>query len=460
MRNTTSKPSRRQFVGGAAAATIGMFHIVPRYCVAQSRQVPPSEKVRMAAIGVGGQGGSDLNEFKKTKQVEVVALCDVDLKRSANTYKIFPDAKTFKDYRRMFDAVEKDVDAVLVATPDHFHAVAAMAALKRGKHVYCEKPMAHSVWEVRQMMKAAVDNKVITQLGNQGHSFDTMRTFAEWVWDGAIGNVHTVHVACNAGNSAMGHVEEAKVPEPVPPTLDWDQWIGPAAFRPYNHAYCPGTWRSWMPFGTGTLGDWTCHVVDPVFWALDLGAPETVVAEAKNYDPVKDADTFPTGCNVTYKFQAKNGRGPITMYWHAGDEAIPHPEGVGSDFKVPQTGGLVIGDKGAIMYGSHGAGQVRIIPAEKNAAYQEKLAKEPLKKTLPRVKGGHYQNFVDSIKSNTHAGSDFSYGGPLTEIALVGVIAVRNLGNELQWDGPNMRFKNSEAATAMLTPKFREGWSL
>jgi len=215
-----------------------------------------------------------------------------------------------------------------------------------------------------------------------------------------------------------------------------------------------------MPFGTGTLGDWTCHVVDPVFWALDLGAPDTVVAEAKNYDPAKDADTFPTGCVVTYKFPAKDGRGPVTMVWHVGEEAMPHPEGVDPDLKVPQTGGLVLGDKGAIMYGSHGAGQVRIVPAEKSREYQEKLAKAPLKKTVPRVKGGHYQNFVDSMKANTPAGSDFSYGGPLTEIALVGVFAVRHLGTELQWDGPNMRFKNSDTATTMLTPKFRKGSSL
>lgn len=460
MRHAQPAPSRRSFIGTAAAASMAAYGLLPRHCVAQARQVPPGEKIRLAAIGIGGQGGSDLNEFRKTNQVEVVALCDVDLKRSAPTYKIFPQAKTFKDFRRMFDTMEKDIDAVLVATPDHFHAVAAIAALKRGKHVYCEKPMAHSVFEVRQMMKAAADNKVITQLGNQGHSFDTIRTFCEWVWDGAIGNVHTVHVACNATNSAMGHVAEARVAEPVPETLDWDQWIGPAAFRPYNHAYCPGSWRSWMPFGTGTLGDWTCHVLDPAFWALDLDAPDTIVATAKDYDPVADADTFPKGCVVTYKFPAKGGRGPVTVIWHSGEESIPHPEGIDPNLKLPQTGGLVLGDKGTIMYGSHGAGQVRIVPAEKNKEYQQKLAAEPLKKTLPRVKGGHHQNFLDSIRNNTPAGSDFSYGGPLTEVALLGVIAVRHLGKELQWDGPGMRFKNSDSATAMLTPHFREGWTL
>ena len=459
MRHQTPLPSRRRFIGGAAAS-IAAFTIVPRHCLARSGQTPPSEKIRMAAIGVGGQGGSDLKDFQKTNLAEVVALCDVDLERSAPTYKLFPDAKPFKDYRRMFDAIENDVDAVLVATPDHFHAVAAMAALERRKHVYCEKPMAHSVYEVRRMMKTAAENKVITQLGNQGHSFDSIRTFCEWIWDGAIGNVHTIHVACNAPNSAMGHLEEARVAEPVPSTLDWDVWLGPAKFRPYNHAYCPASWRSWMPFGTGTLGDWTCHVVDPVFWALDLGAPDTVIAKAKDYDPVADADTFPRGCVVTYQFPAKGDRPPVTLHWHTGDEAIPHPEGLEPDKKVPTTGAIVLGDKGAIMYGSHGAGQVRIIPAEKNHEYQEKLKSEPLKKTLPRVKGGHYRNFLDSIRSNMPAGSDFSYGGPLTEIALVGVIAVRNLGQELQWDGPGMRFKNSSRATEMLTPRFREGWKL
>lgn len=459
MRYSTISHSRRRFLA-EAAGSIASFMVVPRHCLARSGQTPPSEKVRIAAIGVGGQGGGDLKEFQKTNLAEVIALCDVDRARSAPTYKLFPDAKTFKDYRRMLDAIENDVDAVLVATPDHFHAVAAMAALRRGKHVYCEKPMAHSVWEVRQMMKAAVDNRVVTQLGNQGHSFDSIRTFCEWIWDGAIGSVHTIHVACDAPNSAMGKLEQARMAEPAPPTLDWDIWLGPAKYRPYNHAYCPGTWRSWMPFGTGTLGDWTCHVVDPVFWALDLGAPDTVVAKAKDYDPVADAETFPRGCVVTYQFPAKGDRPPVTLHWHAGDEAIPHPEGLEPDQKLPTTGALVLGDKGAIMYGSHGAGQVHLIPDEKNRQYQEKLKAAPPKKTLPRVKGGHYRNFLDSIRSNTPASSDFSYGGPLTEIALVGVIAIRHLGQELQWDALGMRFKNSQTATEMLTPRFREGWKL
>jgi predicted dehydrogenase len=458
----TKKPktsSRRQFIGTAAAG-VAAFTIVPRHCIARAGAVSPNEKIRLAGIGVGGQGGSDLREFEKTGQVTMMALCDVDTQRSAETYKRFPDAKPYRDYRKMLDEMDKDIDAVLVATPDHFHSVAAMAAIKRGKHVYCEKPLAHSVYEVRELMKAARENKVITQLGNQGHSFDTIRTFCEWIWDGAIGNVHTVHVACNATNSAMGHLAEATIEQPVPPTLDWDMWLGPAKFRPYNKAYCPATWRSWSTFGTGTLGDWTCHVVDPVFWALDLGAPSSVQAQAKNYDPKKDSETFPQGCIVRYEFDAKGDRAPVTLFWHTGTEVIPNPEGVASGLKMPQTGGLVLGDNGAIMYGSHGAGPVPLVPSAKMREYYDKLEAQPLKKTLPRVKGGHYQNWLDCIRSGKPAGSDFSYGGPLTEVALLGDIALRLLGTELKWDGQAMRFTNSSEANGYLTPEFRKGWVL
>ena len=459
MAKKTGTSSRRQFVGTAAAG-VAAFTIIPRHCIARSGTVSPNEKIRLAGIGVGGQGGSDLQQFEKTGQVTMVALCDVDTTRSADTYKRHSDAKPYRDFRKMLDEMDKDIDAVLVATPDHFHSVAAMAAIKRGKHVYCEKPLAHSVYEVRALMKAARENKVISQLGNQGHSFDSIRTFCEWIWDGAIGNVHTVHVACNATNSAMGQLAEATIEQPVPQTLDWDLWIGPAKFRPYNKAYCPATWRSWSAFGTGTLGDWTCHVVDPVFWALDLGAPSSVQAQAKDYDPKNDAETFPRGCVVRYEFAARGDRGPVTLFWHSGTDVIPNPEGVVAGLKMPQIGGLVLGDKGAMMYGSHGASQVRLVPSAKMREYYDKLEAQPLKKTLPRVKGGHYQNWLDCIRSGKPAGSDFSYGGPLTEIALLGDIAIKELGTELKWDGHAMKFTNNPEANEYLTPHFRKGWTL
>jgi predicted dehydrogenase len=450
--------SRRQFVGGTAAA-IAACTLVPRHCIAASGQVSPNEKIRVAVVGAGGQGAWNIGQLDETKQVDIVALCDVDLQRAGDTLAKFPQAKVYRDFRKMFDEMD-NIDAVLIATPDHTHAVAAVAAMKRGKHVYCEKPMAHSVHEVREMMRLAREHKLMTQLGNQGHSWDSTRTFCEWIWDDAIGKVRTIHAGCNAPNSAMDHLSEVGSEHPVPATLDWDLWLGPAKFRAYNPMYCPGTWRSWMPFGTGTPGDWTCHVVDPVYWALDLGAPVSVQAKAKDYDPVKHADTFPKGSIVTHQFPAKGDRGPITLYWYSGTEGIPRPDGLEEGRTVPQTGAVVLGDKGGIMYGSHGAGESRLFPETKMRAYYEKLKSEPVKRPLPRLGASHHQDWLNAIRTGKPAGSDFSYSGPLTEIAMLSIIAIRMLGQELKWDSQAIRFTNSAEATALLTPQFRAGWTL
>ncbi|HEX2972877.1 MAG TPA: Gfo/Idh/MocA family oxidoreductase, partial [Tepidisphaeraceae bacterium] len=329
----------------------------------------------------------------------------------------------------------------------------AINAMKRGKHVYCEKPLAHSIYEVRQMMKAAQENNVVTQMGNQGHSFETIRMFCEWIHDGAIGNVHTIHAGCNSPNSALGQLSKLGEKHAVPAEVDWNLWLGPAQFRPYNPMYMPGRWRAWMPFGTGTLGDWTCHVVDPVFWALDLGAPTTIQAEAEDYDPKRHADTFPRRTKVKYQFPAKGNRGPITMYWYSGYDTLPRPENLEPDRKVTDIGAIVLGDKGSIMYGSHGAGGLRIFPETQMKAY-----KQP-PKTLPRVKS-HHQDWVNAIRNGTRSGSDFSYGGPLTEIALLGIIATRMLGQELKWDGQSIRFTNNEQANRFVKPVFRAGWEI
>jgi predicted dehydrogenase len=451
--------SRRQLIGGAAAG-LAAYTIVPRHCLGGRGETSPNEKIRIATVGAGGQAGWNINELEKTGQVEFVALCDVDTERAGKNLTRFPQARIFRDFRKMFDEMDRSIDAVLVATPDHVHAVAAMAALKRGKHVYCEKPLAHSVHEIRELMKAARENKVITQFGNQGHSFASSRTFCEWIWDDAIGKVHIIHAGCASPNSALDHLSEVGTPHPVPATLDWDLWLGPAAFRAYNPMYCPGKWRSWMPFGTGTPGDWTCHVVDPVFWALDLGAPISVQAQAKDYDPIKHADTFPRGSIVKHLFPAKGDRGPVTLYWYSGTEAIPHPEGLEPERKVPATGAIVLGDKGGISYGSHGAGSARLFPETKMRAYQEKLKSTPVRRPLPRPGRNHHQDWLHAIRTGKPAGSDFSYGGPLTEIAMLSIIAIRMLGQELKWDAQNMRFTNSPEATALLTPQFRAGWTL
>jgi predicted dehydrogenase len=446
----TESVSRRSFLKTAGVVAAGVT-IVPRHVIAGSGETPPSEKLNIAGIGVGGMGAGDMEAIAPNNNV--VALCDVDTRHSANTFKKFPDAKQFRDFRKMFDAMEKQIDAVLVATPDHFHAVAAMAAIKRKKHVYCEKPLAHSVHEVRELMKAAKEYKVVTQLGNQGHSFDSIRNLVEWVQDGAIGKVHTIHAGCEAVNSGIAQLNAVQEGQPVPPTLDWDLWLGPAQYRPYHPAYMPGRWRGWVPFGNGTIGDWVCHVVDPVFWALDLGSPSTIQAKVKDYDFKTQGEAFPKGDIITFEFAAKGNRGPITLNWYSGTEKIPRPPEMEADDKGIQTGAVVMGDKGTIVYGSHGAGQVRLIPQSKMDAYQKPA------KTIPRAKE-HHQDWLQAIKNSTKAGSDFSYGGALTELAMLGVVAIKMNGTKLEWDTENAKFSNSKEANQYLNPPYRKGWSL
>ncbi len=449
MRQKSQSLTRRRFLSGTGMA-LTSFMVVPRHVVAQSGQTPPSDKINIACVGVGGRGHDDLEGVSSQN---IVALCDVNDHPLNAAARQFPAAKTYHDFRVMLDELDKSIDAVVVATPDHTHAVAAMAAIKRGKQLYCEKPMAHSVYEVRALVQAAREHNVVTQLGNQGHSFDSIRTCCEWIWDGAIGQVHTIHAGTGAVNSHLDQLSRLSETHPIPSGLDWDLWLGPAQARPYNPVYQPGTWRGWTPFGSGSIGDWICHVVDPVFWALDLGAPTSVQAEAKDYDPIKEAMTYPRGAVVTFQFPARGRRGSITLVWHDGTEPIPRPPDMEADDKPPGTGAVVIGDKGTIVYGSHGAGGVRIIPDAKMNAYHRPA------KTLPRVRG-HYEDWLTAIRTGTQAGSDFSYGGPLTELAMLGIIAIKHLGQKLEWDGPSGHFTNSAQANALLHPQFRYGWKL
>ena len=361
--------TRRQFLGAAGAAAAACT-IVPRHVLAKSGENPPSEKLNIAGIGVGGQGGGDVRSVADGNNI--VALCDVDFVKAAGMFKSFPKARSsFAISARCSTRWTSSIDAVVVGTPDHTHAVAAMAAIRRGKHVYCEKPLAHSVYEGRQLMKAAKEHNVVTQLGNQGHSFESIRMFCEWIWDGAIGNVHTIHCGCSAVNSGHRPLGQLKQQHKVPESLDWDLWLGPAQFRPYCPAYCHYSWRGWVPFGNGTVGDWVCHVVDPVFWALDLGAPHTIVSETPGYDPKTQGDAYPKGEKITFQFAAKGeaaGRLRCTgtaarCTFHAAADLEPTR-------KTVDTGAVVLGDKGSIMYGSHGAGGVRMIPETKMRAYK------------------------------------------------------------------------------------------
>jgi len=452
MANSGGRFSRRRFVQGAGAG-VALFTIVPRHVLGGPGSKAPSDKINIAGIGVGGRGRRDIDGVGKEN---IVALCDVDDKRAAGAHKKFPKAKHYRDFRKMFDEMHKQIDAVTVATPDHTHAVACMAAIRRGKHVYCEKPLAHSVGEIRKLMKAAREAKVITQLGNQGHSSERIRMLCEWVWDGAIGPVKEVHAACSAFKNVYCQIDklpQLKEKQDIPEGLDWDLWLGPAKQRPYNKVYVPWNWRGWTPFGTGAIGDWVCHVVDPAFWALDLGSPTSIQAETEGYDPVKHADLYPPGAKVTYEFPARGKRPPVTLCWYDGNKTIPRPEILDEKRKVPGTGAILLGEKGGIMHGSHGAGGARIIPEARMRDY-----KQP-DKTIPRVKG-HHQDWLTAIRTSGKASSNFDYGGPLAELALLGMIAIRFTGQKLQWDTEKMQFTNCSEANAFVDPPYRTGWSL
>ncbi len=445
---------RRTFIPAAATAAFG-FQVVPSHVVrAQEGKPSPNSKIRLAVIGCGGQGGSDLNQMASE---DIVALCDVDDRRAADSFKKFPDAKRFKDFRKMFDEMSGKIDAVLVATPDHTHYVACMAAMQNGKHVYCEKPLCHTVAEVRSLQKVANEKKLITQVGNQGHSSHSIRSFTEMVQAGIIGNVTEVHAGCDAFKDIY-HLtrvrEELKQKPPLPPELDWDLWLGPLKPRDYHPAYLPFNWRGFSAFGSGCIGDWVCHVLDPSVWALDLDLPTAITAEVKDYDPEKDVEFYPKGTRITFEFAAKGSRGPVKIIWHDGDFAIPQHEDLKKQDRKPVgIGAIVIGDKGRIMHGSHGGSSPHIITPELLKDF-----KRPEEK-IPRVKDGNHQmDWLNAVRDNRPAGSPFSYGGALSEIGLLGMIAVRRPGVRLEWDAKSMKFTNDSAANKWLKTEWREGW--
>ena len=445
---------RRTFLKTAAAATFGTLFI-PRHVLGGAGKTPPSGKLNVASIGAGGQAAGDLQNMADEN---IVALCDVDDRRAADMFKRFSKARRYKDFRKMLDAEAGKIDAVLVGTPDHTHAVAAMAAMQRGKHVYCEKPLAHSVGDLHALRKTARDRKLVTQVGNQGHSADSIRIFCEWIWDGAIGNVTEIHAGCDAFADVYCQIRNlervAKERPAVPPELDWDLWQGPVPARPYHPAYVPWNWRGWTAYGSGTLGDWVCHVIDPVFWALDLDMPTTVQAQTDGYDPVKQGETFPVGSQITFEFPAKGKRGPVKLVWYDGQRRIPRPPELEGGRSNVGTGAVVIGDRGKIVYGSHGAGGCRLIPESKMKAYKRPEPK------IPRVRGSHQQDWLGAIREGRQAGSPFEYGGRLSEIGLLGVIAIRLTGQKLEYDERAVRFTNSDEANRWLNPAPRAGWSL
>lgn len=446
--NADQPISRRSLLAAAAAASL--FHIVPRHALGQG-QTPPSEKLNIAGIGIGGMGASNL---RMLEDQNIVALCDVDPSYAAPVIKRYPNAKVYTDYRTMLER-QKDIDAVVIATPDHTHAVITMAAINAGKHVYTQKPLTHSVWEARKLAEAAAASKVTTQMGIQGHSGEGARLVCEWVAAGLIGEVREVDAWCDLSYYPWGHAywsskwgsRPADTPA-APANLDWDLWIGPALMRPYHPAYHPMVWRCWWDFGVGMMGDRGAHTLDAVVWSLKLGAPTSIEATSCGLNP----DTHPLSAVVTYRFPARGELPPVKLTWYEGTRA-PRPPELEDGRAMPREGGFVIrGSRGAIMAGVYGDGP-RIIP--------EKLMQEVQRPapTLPRIKGSHEQEWARACKAGQKAGACFEYSGPLTEICLLGNVAKR-VDARIEWDAAALKVTNHGKANEHIQREYRPGWSL
>jgi predicted dehydrogenase len=446
--------SRRQFAATSALTALSAAIVPGRVLGAQA----PSNKLNIAAIGVGGMGGANL---KNCASENIVALCDVDREYAAKTFALYPQATVYKDYRDLLEK-EKGVDAVLIATPDHTHAVITMAALRAGKHVFCQKPLTHTIFEARQVTEAARRSGVVTQMGNQGHSYESMRVLKEWLDDGAIGDVTEVHAWTDrpVGGDPWSDFVQMALPgdtPPVPETLDWDLWLGPVPHRPYHPEYHPTKWRAWQAFGTGALGDMGCHILDPSFWALELGPPKTVQATSTHYQPDVASQTFPRASIVRYEFPARGARPPVRLTWYDGRLLPPIPEELEPGRALPGSGALLIGTRGKILHGSHGADGVRLIPEARMQDY-----KRP-PKTLRRVTEGHEGDWIRACKEGkggTPPCSPFEYGGALTEMVLLGMLALRLKDQRLEWDSAGLRISNNAQANELLHIPYRQGWSL
>jgi len=464
MKNKNSKQlpkiTRRGFLatGAGAAAAAATMTIAPSHVLGtKAGAKAPSDKLNIAGIGVGGMGGGNMRQCQGEN---VVALCDVDFKKAAGTFGRFPNAKKYKDFRIMLEK-QKDIDAVMIATPDHTHAVIAMAAMKLGKHVFCQKPLAHTVYEARVMKEAARKYKVQTQMGNQGHSSEAIRLLKEWIAAGAIGDVTKVHAWSDRPDKGPWYANFAarelpKGTPPVPKHLDWDLWQGPAKERPYHPAYHPFKWRAWLAYGTGALGDMGCHILDPAFWALDLGYPTSVQAEVKHHKPELADQAFPIASTLTYQFPARGKMPPVKLVWTDGSYKTPRPKDLEKGRRIDASGAFIYGSKGQIKHGSHGASGMRIFPETKQKEYDPNRPA----KTLRRVKNGHMGDWLRACKDGKPASSNFEYGGALTEMVLLGVVAMRFSGQKLEFDSKTMKFTNFPKANELLHVKYRKGWSL
>ncbi len=439
--------NRREFMAtvglGAAGAILPDWTFGASGPVRKGRIIPKDRKMRVACVGCGGKGSSDAGGVSGE---EIVALCDVDFARAAGTFRKYPNAKRYKDFRQMLIEMDDQIDAVTVSTPDHMHFPPAMMAITMGKHVYVQKPLTHTIAEARALTLAAHKHEVVTQMGNQGHAGEGTRLLREWVQAGAIGDVHEVHFWTNRPIWPQG-IDRPEETEQVPPTLDWNRWLGVAPERPYNKCYLPFNWRGWWDFGCGALGDMGCHIMDAAFWALDLRYPTSVEAVSS---PVND-ETAPSWSVVTYEFPARGKMPPVKVTWSDGGKLPPRPKDLEEGRKLSRGGQLLIGDKGTIMDTSDYCRSPRLIPEQ---AMKDFLPNRP-EQTIPRVPGGNpYFEWIMACKGGPAPGSNVDHSGPLTEMVLLGNLAIR-LGKRIEWDGRRMVCTNVPEANDLVRKYYR-----
>ena len=443
---TRKRISRRRFVGDVATGL--SFTIVPRHVLGRGF-VAPSDKLNIACIGVGGMGATDVRGVGKTENI--YALCDVDDRQAAQSFAAFPQAKRFKDFRVMLDKEGKNIDAVTVSTPDHTHTVAGIMAMKLGKHTRIQKPLARTLWEVRQLEDAARKYKVATQMGNQGHAEEGTRQIREWVEAGAIGTVREIQLWTN--RPIWPQALERPLEEYYTPSwIDWDLWLGPAPARPYHPAYAPFKWRGWWDFGTGALGDIACHSMDASFWALDLGYPMRIEAESTKLF----SETAPACSRIIYSFAAKGNRPEIKVVWRDGSLYPPRPKEITDPLAWPfdTSGQMWIGDSGKLIAGIYGES-----PKLLDAARQAEITAHPPAQRYPRTEGV-YAEWIAACKGGPPAGSNIAdHSGPLTEMVLLGNLAVRT-AQALDVNPQTGDVLNATIPEEYLRPRYRQGWSL
>ena len=489
LKSKSSEFSRRSFIKKSGAVLAGIS-IVPRYVLGGQGHVPPGEKMSIAYIGLGSQGIRVLTNFLKQSEVQIVSVCDVntgsdDFKEwgkgemlnrvrellGDNSWGKFANGglgglypaqdivqryyakergrasydgcSAYTDYRELLQK-EKDIDAVIIGTPDHTHAIISIAAMKAGKHVYCQKPMTHTLYEARKMAEVARETKLATQVATGNSASEATRLLCEWIWDGAIGQVREVHNWSTRPLWPQG-IERPAEKQTVPDYLNWDLWLGPAPYRPYHSVYQPFDWRGWYDFGTGAVGDMGCYSFDTIFRVLKLKAPIRVEASSTKVFE----ESFPVASIVRFYFGARKEMAPVTIHWYDGELRPQKPDELG-DEELEEEGLLFVGDKGKILCGFSG-GDPRLIPESAMTGY-----KRP-PKTLPRSIG-HDEEWIAACKGGEKPGANFEIAGPVTETILLGNVAVR-AGKTIKWDSSRMTVTSDKQANELLHFDYRDGWT-